>query len=152
MENLNSKILIAEKTLDNVRGIFDKNDIQNRLDGLSKSLLKENFWKDKKLVKQTVKKKKLYEDILNSYNNSVNDLQNLKDLYNLAQQEKNDEIINECNEKIKEIEINIKKIEKKCFLSGERDDCDIYLEIHAGAGGTESKTGLICLEEQYKVV
>ena len=58
MENLNSKILIAEKTLDNVRGIFDKNDIQNRLDGLEKSLLKENFWKDKKLVKQTVKKKK----------------------------------------------------------------------------------------------
>ena len=38
-------------------GIFDKNDIQNRLDGLGKSLLKENFWKDKKLVKQTVKKK-----------------------------------------------------------------------------------------------
>ena len=61
-------------------GIFDKNDIQNRLDGLEKSLLKENFWKDKKLVKQTVKKKKLYEDILNSYHNSVNDLQNLKDI------------------------------------------------------------------------
>ena len=130
-------------------GIFDKNDIQNRLDGLSKSLLKENFWKDKKLVKQTVKKKKLYEDILNSYHNSVNELQNLKDLYDLAQQEKNDEIVNECNEKIKEIEIDIKKIEKKCFLSGERDDCDIYLEIHAGAGGTESQDWADMLRRMY---
>ena len=26
-----------------------------------------------------------------------------------------------------------------CFLSGENDDLDIYLEIHAGAGGTESQ-------------
>ena len=29
--------------------------------------------------------------------------------------------------------------EINCFLSGENDDLDIYLEIHAGAGGTESQ-------------
>ena len=34
---------------------------------------------------------------------------------------------------------NIKKSEINCFLSGENDDYDIYLEIHAGAGGTESQ-------------
>ena len=33
------------------------------------------------------------------------------------------------------------------FLSGENDDLNIYLEIHAGAGGTESQDWLICLEE-----
>ena len=32
-----------------------------------------------------------------------------------------------------------KKSEINCFLSGENDDYDIYLEIHAGAGGTESQ-------------
>ena len=33
----------------------------------------------------------------------------------------------------------LKKVETKCFLSGENDHLDAYLEIHAGAGGTESQ-------------
>ena len=32
----------------------------------------------------------------------------------------------------------------------ENDDLDIYLEIHAGAGGTESKTGQICCRMHSK--
>ena len=41
--------------------------------------------------------------------------------------------------KITEIIDEIKKSEINCFLSGENDDFDIYLEIHAGTGGTESQ-------------
>ena len=41
--------------------------------------------------------------------------------------------------KIEQILLEIKKSEINCFLSGENDDYDIYLEIHAGAGGTESQ-------------
>ena len=55
--------------------------------------LKENFWKNKDLVKKTVKQKKIFEDILNSYKKSNNDLNNLKDLYILASQEKDEETI-----------------------------------------------------------
>ena len=43
----------------------------------------------------------------------------------------------------------IKNIEIKCFLSGENDDCDIYLEIHAGAGGTESQDWADMLRRMY---
>jgi len=65
--------------------------------------LQKNFWKDKELVKKTVKQKKIFEDILNSYKNSVNEISNIKDLYNLATQEKNAEIIEDCNIKIDQI-------------------------------------------------
>ncbi len=43
----------------------------------------------------------------------------------------------------------IKNIEISCFLSGENDDCDIYLEIHAGAGGTESQDWADMLRRMY---
>ena len=36
-----------------------------------------------------------------------------------------------------------------CFLSGENDDFDIYLEIHAGAGGTESQDWAEMLRRMY---
>jgi len=111
--------------------------------------LQENFWKDKELVKKTVKQKKIFENILNSYNHSLNEINNIKDLFNLATQEKDDEIIEDCNQKIEQILQDIKKNEINCFLSGENDDYNIYLEIHAGAGGTESQDWADMLRRMY---
>jgi len=116
---------------------------------LEKITLKENFWKDKELVKKTVKQKKIFENIFNSYQKSLKDLNNLKDLYNLASQEKDEDTIQDCIKKIEQILSDIKKNEINCFLSSENDDYDIYLEIHAGAGGTESQDWADMLRRMY---
>ena len=51
--------------------------------------------------------------------------------------------------KIDQISQKIKKNEINCFLSGENDDYGIYLEIHAGAGGTESQDWADMLRRMY---
>ena len=89
------------------------------------TLLQDNFWKDKKLVKKTVKQKKIFEDIYNSYKNLLKDTTNLKDLFDLATQEKDDEILKDCNLKIDQIFKDVKKSEANCFLSGENDNFNI---------------------------
>ena len=76
-------------------------------------------------------------------------MNNLKDLFELASQEKDDDTIQDCNKKLKQILSDIKKSEVSCFLSGENDDYDIYLEIHAGAGGTESQDWADMLRRMY---
>ena len=110
---------------------------------------KENFWKDQRLVKKTVKQKKFFEDILNSYKKTLNDIENIKDLFELANQEKDEETVNDCINKILHILTETKKNEINCFLSGENDDYNIYLEIHAGAGGTESQDWADMLRRMY---
>ena len=70
-------------------------------------------------------------------------------MYILASQEKDEETIQDCEKKITEILLEIKKSEINCFLSGENDDYDIYLEIHAGAGGTESQDWAEMLRRMY---
>ena len=77
------------------------------------------------------------------------DLENLKDIYSLAKEELDEEIILDCLSTIKEINKKIKKTEINCFLSGENDSLDIYLEIHAGAGGTESQDWAEMLRKMY---
>ena len=67
----------------------------------------------------------------------------------MASQEKNEEIIQDCIKKIDEIFQDLKKNEISCFLSGKDDDYDIYLEIHAGAGGTESQDWADMLRRMY---
>ncbi len=70
-------------------------------------------------------------------------------MYDLAFQEKNEEILEDCEKKIEFLDALIKKSETKCFLSGENDDYNIYLEIHAGAGGTESQDWADMLRRMY---
>ena len=129
--------------------IFDKENIEEKLKDLEKISNDKNFWKDQVLVKKTVKQKKFFEDIFISYNNLNNDLENIKDLYNLATQEKEEETIQDCIKKVSNILSDIKKTETNCFLSGENDNYDIYLEIHAGAGGTESQDWADMLRRMY---
>ena len=77
------------------------------------------------------------------------DIENLKDIYNLAVEESDEEIFSDCLIKIDEINIKIKKTEVSCFLSGENDSLDVYVEIHAGAGGTESQDWAEMLRRMY---
>ena len=64
-------------------------------------------------------------------------------------EEKNDEILKDCEKKINLVFNDLKKNEINCFLSGENDGFDIYLEIHAGAGGTESQDWAEMLRRMY---
>ena len=71
------------------------------------------------------------------------------DIYNLALEENNIEIINEISANIRSLFIKVKQIEIRCFLSNENDTCDSYLEFHAGAGGTESQDWADMLRRMY---
>ena len=71
------------------------------------------------------------------------------DLYNLALEENNQIILKESEKNILELHKKIKKDEIKCFLSNEADILDAYLEIHAGAGGTESQDWAQMLRRMY---
>ena len=112
-------------------------------------MLEENFWQDKNNSKNIIKKKKLFEDLINSHNSSIEKLKDLDDLNELALEENNLTVQKELIENIKDLRIIIKKNEIKCFLSNEADSLDCYIEIHAGAGGTESQDWAEMLRRMY---
>ena len=108
-----------------------------------------NFWQDKLNSKKVIKEKKLFEDLINSFENSVKQLIDLNELNELAAQENNLNIQSEVLTGIKDLRIEVKKNEIKCFLSNETDSLDCYVEIHAGAGGTESQDWADMLRKMY---
>ena len=112
-------------------------------------MLEANFWQDKNNAQKIVKEKKLQEDLINSYDYSVKQCKEIYDLYNLALEENNTPIISESLKNLEELKLNTKKNETKCFLSNESDSLDCYIEIHAGAGGTESQDWAEMLRRMY---
>ena len=112
-------------------------------------MLEANFWQDKNNSQKVVKEKKFYEDLITSLNTSVQKLKDFNDLNELALEENNSDIQVEIMQNIKILRSEIKKSEIKCFLSSEADPLDCYIEIHAGAGGTESQDWADMLRRMY---
>ncbi|MDC0125451.1 peptide chain release factor 2 [Candidatus Pelagibacter sp.] len=129
--------------------MFEKNKINSKLELLNAKMLEANFWQDKENSKKIIKEKKLFEDLLNTYKISIEKLSDLDDLSELALEEKNEPIQKEVLLNIKELRTLVKKNEVKCFLSNEADSLDCYIEIHAGAGGTESQDWAEMLRRMY---
>ena len=112
-------------------------------------MLENSFWQNKSNSQKIIKEKKLYEELIKAHDNSVKSLNDLHELNELALEEKNHSIITEVLESIKELKKAVKKNETKCFLSNETDSLDAYIEIHAGAGGTESQDWAEMLRRMY---
>ena len=73
----------------------------------------------------------------------------MKELNKLALEEGDNTTLNDCLNKISKVLQELRTFEIKCFLSGENDNLDIYIEIHAGAGGTESQDWAEMLRRMY---
>ena len=112
-------------------------------------MLDANFWQNKDNSKTVVKEKKLYESLTNSLRSGIKKIKDLDELNNLAVEEGNQEIQSEVLENTKSLRLEARKNEIRCFLSDETDSFDCYVEIHAGAGGTESQDWADMLRRMY---
>ena len=122
-----------------LRSFFEKQDIEKKIIDLDRSIQDPKFWNNKIEAERTLKEKKNYSLLINSLKHFEKENKDLYDIFLLAKDEKNIQIIEETLNKFKSLKDEVKKLEIKCFLSNENDTLDGYLEFHAGAGGTESQ-------------
>lgn len=71
------------------------------------------------------------------------------EMITMAEEEGDDELIAEAEKNIDKIAAKAKKLELEGLLSGEADGNDAFIEIHAGAGGTESQDWAQMLLRMY---
>ncbi len=80
----------------------------------------------------------MIEDKITRFNDISNKLNESIELSELAELEGDHGVIQEIINDLKQISDSAKKYEIECLFSGEADSCNAFLEINAGAGGTES--------------
>ena len=132
-----------------LRSFFEKRGIESKLIEINKLILNSDFWDNKSNSEKILKEKKMYDELLNLYKNSKKKCDEIVDFYNLAKEENNTELIKETINNLKKLSNEVKQNEIKCFLSNEADPLNVYLEIHAGAGGTESQDWAEMLRRMY---
>ena len=83
-----------KRLIKELRSIFEKNDIHSKLENHNHKMLEANFWQDKLNCQKIIKEKKLFEDLINSYNSSETNINDIRELLNLATEENNQNILN----------------------------------------------------------
>jgi len=79
------------------------------------------------------------EDQLTSIDRIERELADQQMLIELGESEKDQKTITEAEEALRKLKAEVARRELEALLSGEADSNDSYLEVHAGAGGTESQ-------------
>ena len=115
-------------------GFFDLDNKIKRREELNKIINDVNFWNSNN------KDNDLKE--FNELDNTINDVSSIKNKVvsniELLNEEIDDDIYSLLCEEYDEISKKINKLRIDTYLSGEFDKNDCFLEIHAGAGGTEA--------------
>ena len=72
------------------------------------------------------------------YNRLTKETTSSKEILELIELEYSEDLVKELEESLNTLENSVEELEINTLLSGEYDDSDCFLEIHPGAGGTES--------------
>src|SRR5947209_751218 len=79
------------------------------------------------------------EDQLTAIGRIERELDDQQMLIEMGESEKDQKTIAEAEEALRRLKADVARRESEALLSGEADANDSYLEVHAGAGGTESQ-------------
>ena len=110
---------------------------------------KENFWEDSVNASKILSTKSKLENTLKTFLTLEKDLVELKEFYQSFKNENDHNVKKEITEIVKVLKKKVKNVRVQTLLSGEADDNDCFLEIHAGAGGTESQDWAEMLSRMY---
>ncbi len=89
------------------------------------------------------------EDQLNAIGRIEGELDDQVTLIELGEEEGDEATVGEAEAALKRLKAEVGRREMEALLSGEADSNDCYLEVHAGAGGTESQDWAGMLMRMY---
>jgi peptide chain release factor 2 len=87
--------------------------------------------------------------VIDTYNDLLTNIDDLKLTYNLSVDESDADLQKEAQALLRKIKIMIDRLEMESYFTGEMDTNDAILEIHPGAGGTESQDWANMLLRMY---
>jgi peptide chain release factor 2 len=141
LEDFNKRLKELQTAIDieNVRELY-KND--------QEMMASPAFYNDMIHAQTILKRVKSSKAILDANQELINDLEELS-LYFEMHKAKEEDLVKEIIEVVDKIESNLNDFEIKMLLSKEYDDCDAIIELHPGAGGTESQDWTSILFRMY---
>jgi peptide chain release factor 2 len=130
-------------------GIFDWDTAEERLAELTNRAEDPNLWSNPQAAQKIMRARQALEKQVTAYRAIERELDDGVTLIELGEAEGDEASIGEGEEMLRRTLVTAEQRQVEALLSGEADANDAYLEVHAGAGGTESQDWAQMLLRMY---
>ncbi len=137
------------KSLELLRQRMDWETAEHRLEEFNARVEDPDLWNDPAKAQKLMRDRQMLVDAIDTYKSISQELEDNIELIELGEAEGDEEVVAEAEEALKALAKRARQKELEALLSGEADGNDTYLEINAGAGGTESCDWAAMLARMY---
>lgn len=135
IENIVEEI---RKSLDLLRQRMDWDTAAHRMEEFDAMSEDPKLWDNPEKAQKLMRERQMLADAIAGFNELSQGLQDNIDMIELGEMEEDQEVIDDAEQSIQKIQKEAAKQELEALLNGEADGNDTFLQINAGAGGTES--------------
>lgn len=144
-----NNINLIEKSLKLLAQRMDWETADHRLEEFNAMIENPDLWNDPSQAQKLMRERQALIDAMSAYKVISQGLLDNVGLIELGEAEGDEDIVLEAEETLKKLTLDAQAKELAALLDGEADANDTFLEINAGAGGTESCDWASMLARMY---
>ena len=129
--------------------LFDLEEKKFQVEELDRKILQDGFWNDPKKAQSTIRKRNANKEIVDQYESLSEQFQSLSESLKELETDFDEELMELTEMEYQETKQKMDSFEISVLLSHEYDQNNAILELHPGAGGTESCDWALMLYRMY---
>jgi peptide chain release factor 2 len=130
-------------------GFFDWDNALRRRDELNSLTADPDLWNDAPRAQTLLRERNHLEAVIDGYLSLERGHNDNLELAQMGEDEGDNSIVQDAENELVKIADKLRRLELESLLSGEADANDCFIEIHPGAGGTESQDWASMLLRMY---
>ncbi|MBT3765358.1 MAG: peptide chain release factor 2 [Rhodospirillaceae bacterium] len=146
---IESTVQEIKQSLELLRRHLDYDNAVRRLEELNAQAEDPTLWDDPTKAQSLMRERTQLESGIKAVEDVGRDLSDNIELLEMGESEDDADVVSEAEKALEELHKFAAKEELQTLLSGEADGNDCYLEVHAGAGGTEAQDWTQMLLRMY---
>ena len=146
IQNMVSEI---NKSLDLLRQRMGWETVHHRLEEFNARVEDPDLWNDPENAQKLMRERQALVDAVSNHDSMQQDLNDNIELMELGEMEDDQEVVEDAENAIRALVKKAAAKELEALLNGEADANDSFLEVHSGAGGTESCDWASMLARMY---
>ncbi|NCJ15034.1 peptide chain release factor 2 [Staphylococcus pseudintermedius] len=136
--------------LEQLRGSLDLENKETNIQEYEEMMADPQFWDNQERAQTIIDQNNAIKSVVNNYYEVAETLEEMVATYELLQEEYDDEMKDDLEQEVVGFQTKVDQFELQLLLDGEHDANNAILELHPGAGGTESQDWTNMLLRMYQ--
>ncbi|MBO2944833.1 peptide chain release factor 2 [Paenibacillus sp. F411] len=129
----------SARNLPTLGGLFDLDLKQELIENFEEKMAAPDFWDDNEKAQGVIAEMNAVKSSVDKYEKLQQDYDDMVVMIELADEEGDDELVGELGQSVEELVKRLEEFELQLLLNQPYDKMNAILELHPGAGGTESQ-------------